>query len=1674
MLRSGWNDIDPLVATSPDAWRGGTPYRAALRPAISHTALAKHAAALHGAAGVGSGNFTFNVPVVNYPGRASHSLGLDLTYNSRVWQRVTKASETMIFDVDHDWPAPGWRLGFGRIVGMDKGRSILVAADGARHPFHELSRTPYSSGRTVVHEQTTDGTLVEYIHEQGPETGHLRSGSAMFPDGRIIEFSAESEDGHTLYPTAVIDRHGNTITITYQKSLGPQIESITDSCGRVVTFGYDAADRLITISGPASSGADIVLLRLHYRQHAVEHAFSAELTVEQPAPVQVIDGVLSPETGTGYWFGEDGDYSPYGMLQIVRACRGMGWREAANDPQGAFEPGEMSHLRAYNYPAAPGGPKQHNSPTYTRMAESWAGQEAGAAPEVTEYSISDGNSNTQDTTIAYPDGSRVTQTVDRGSGNALLTSLTTYNSDGTQMQKLATAWEAGDDSTPRVVRVETTNGRGGVTRTDFHYTAGHNQVTEVRQFDVGSAVASRTITDYLDDPVYAERHLFHLPTQVRVVDEHDAPVSATTYAYDRAGLHPVAGPPCFDDRYNPVKTTWIPPTTEEHYDSHHHPPKWTTPVPGYWTGPYDPKTRIRGLVTDICRYTDPEGPAARGGGGPVLTHIEYDLCGNQVLHEVAPQRTTWTFDATTQFSQPSTIVTGSRDPASPIQLSSAVRYNILGLPITTTDVNGCVTDLAYEPNGFRVIKIEATQLGSRTEVTYEDALLTRTTVVRDEAGKEAAVTVEVFDGLGRIAAVKTANPAGTYDVVDTHADRLGRVTRTSAPHRDGDPIQWTTRTTDALGRLTELTVDGSTSRWFHDEKDAPNTRQSYPAHTVRTVDPWGRERWACSDVLGRVNTVVEPDPAGSGKVLASGGLQTEYRYPGTTVEIRSNPHFTPMPRLIFDQSRIFRYDGLGRLTAFTLPERGRALDESGARSAAGLWSEVRTYDPRGNLTSRTDSRGVRVRLDYGNDPLDRLQGIVYDTTGVDPAGPEVLGCPDVTYEYAKDGDLRRVTRESSAGNSTQTFAYNPHFGVTSSTVTMNDRPNERFTVDYDHDALGRVRTLTYPTRYGEAGSPRPVVVRTYGMRSAVTQVTIDDAVVATDAIYNPSGGLTRLRVGAPGVAQITETYSSDLWHGWLDRQTLSNALGTLLDLRYTYVRNVSGTGKTGQVTSVTDGVPEDALAYQYDTLGRLTNATCGPAGDPTWTQTYTYDRYGNRINVAATGTDSRGDPVSTDGVSGLVTDVTTNQIAAAGWAYDAAGNLVERPDPNTGAPVRFTYDAEGRLARVTDATGQVLAEHLYGVCPKRRGSTFPPTGETMRYAWDRDQVIGVHRTRAAGGGTVAVDESSSVVYFGSRPLAVDSAAGRYYLHPGRTGTRYWTEESGTPTENSDVVWFPYGVKPDANARPSLGTGFGGYDGESTTWLNYAVARFYDPWCGRFLTPDPLLLDRVGAGAPLLSDPRMFNAYTYVLNDPTNASDPLGLLPRLGACVVLDDGFESCSWIQSERGDFPDPTDVVKERNPAGRGGGADNAKDLLKPSKPSCSWDYWSLDLSYYLGLHVGGDRFEHFYIGIGVSSSPGASVRFGRMLGQPASSAELQSFNTAWSINGSVGADGFSAGGTYSPGNRPAVEVGIGTLGGSVGLGYSWDPIQQLENLYESLSQIQRSTSGPSACSFPSTGAGP
>lgn len=248
-----------------------------------------------------------------------------------------------------------------------------------------------------------------------------------------------------------------------------------------------------------------------------------------------------------------------------------------------------------------------------------------------------------------------------------------------------------------------------------------------------------------------------------------------------------------------------------------------------------------------------------------------------------------------------------------------------------------------------------------TSVTYSGSSLPETiTTTVNATPSPAEISSVILDGLGRAATKIAPNQAS----VTTTYDTMGRVKTVSNPYYSiSDPTYGVTSYSyDGLGREISQTDSDrvSTQTW------------TYSGNLVTHADEAGNQWQQTSDAFGRLTNVTEP-----------GGLQTSYIYDALNNLVTVNQignGTTDVPRV-----RTFTYDWLSRLLCASNPEAAQTQCPS-------TWGVLQYfYDPNGNLSSKTDGRGITTW--YGYDALNRLTGKFYSD-----------GTPGAQYTYDVTGD----------------------------------------------------------------------------------------------------------------------------------------------------------------------------------------------------------------------------------------------------------------------------------------------------------------------------------------------------------------------------------------------------------------------------------------------------------------------------------------------------------------------------------------------------------------------------------------------------------------------------------------------------------------------------------------------
>jgi RHS repeat-associated protein len=188
------------------------------------------------------------------------------------------------------------------------------------------------------------------------------------------------------------------------------------------------------------------------------------------------------------------------------------------------------------------------------------------------------------------------------------------------------------------------------------------------------------------------------------------------------------------------------------------------------------------------------------------------------------------------------------------------------------------------------------------------------------------------------------------------------------------------------------------------------------------------------------------------------------------------------------------------------------------------------------------------------------------------------------------------------------------------------------------------------------------------------------------------------------------------------------------------------------------------------------------------------------------------------------------------YSWDADGNTLNF-DLNKTTAVAVTYDALGRA--VEQNRGGTYSQIVYAP----NGSKLAVmNGQTLQSAFI-----------ALPGGATAVYNSSGLAY---------------YRHPD------WLGSSRIASTPDNQVYASQSYAPFGEAYVEAGRtdrSFAGHDEDTITGIYDAPFRKYNPYQGRWISPDPGGLSVVD-----LADPQSWNRYAYVLNSPINLIDPLGL------------------------------------------------------------------------------------------------------------------------------------------------------------------------------------------------------
>ena len=667
-----------------------------------------------------------------------------------------------------------------------------------------------------------------------------------------------------------------------------------------------------------------------------------------------------------------------------------------------------------------------------------------------------------------------------------------------------------------------------------------------------------------------------------------------------------------------------------------------------------------------------------------------------------------------------------------------------------------------------------------------------------------------YDQLGRVYQTRDATGNTVQVRYYTPANTGFHYQLSSNPYvtQSDATMGWTRTKFDANGRVVEVAhFSGSAlpSPWGSNTATTGAVTTSYTDNRVMVTDEAGVTRTRYFDGLGRL---IQTDEGG---IAAS----TEYSYDALD-------NLTAV-----DTVRSYAYTSLGQLASATNPETGTI---------------TYTYDANGNVATRVSGS---LTTTYGYNVLDQVTSKTYSdstptaTWAYSKGWPISVSSTVSSTSYTNRDGLGRITATTQSTNNVSyplSYGYNLADGMTAMTL-----PSGRvLTLAYDHG--GRVSNL-YGTLNGMGSN---YVSAQYGPDGQVSQMTLGNwgltdhrSVLYEQRCYNARLQLSSVRLRLQGTTTCGSAADA-------------NDLGLLT---YSFGANNNNGNVTGQtiVYGASGAYSQMSFTqtYSYDGANRLASALeTGGGGQTFWSQTFCYDKAGNRW---VTPTSDTIDPMTPKAVcTGPGPYDSNNRMTGSEAAYDGRGNQTE-----IGGYAR-QFDAENRLTSSTIWTTSAT----YQYDGEGRRVTKVSGGLTTVYVYD---VQGQLAAEYTSGGMVPSPPCTTCFLLadnvGSTRIMADSGSGQQaqlfdYLPFG--------EELGTLIGSRDARWGATA----AAGGPVRFTGMP-QDSYENAYLHYFGARYYSGGQGRFTSPDQPFNDQ----DPM--NPQSWNLYSYVMNNPLRFTDPDG-------------------------------------------------------------------------------------------------------------------------------------------------------------------------------------------------------
>ncbi|HHJ16433.1 MAG TPA: hypothetical protein ENJ80_07020, partial [Gammaproteobacteria bacterium] len=778
--------------------------------------------------------------------------------------------------------------------------------------------------------------------------------------------------------------------------------------------------------------------------------------------------------------------------------------------------------------------------------------------------------------------------------------------------------------------------------------------------------------------------------------------------------------------------------------------------------------------------------------------------------------------------------------------------NELGLSTQSQDINGVVTDTAYDAFGREYFTRDST--GAYLDTRYSRSNINcpgTTQYAKTTLAAGGAQTLTCFDALGR--EILTASPSfdGTWIAVNTEYDNLGRIKHKSNPHQLGTtPANWTTLTYDVLGRV--IRIDHPQNPDYPTLSFSSN---SYDGFTTTSINRKGQTKTETRNALDEIVTIT--DGLG-GKIIndydATGNLRV------TTTSGPTQANGVPASITIN-----MAYDNFGRKRSMNDPDQGN-------------WSY--DYNAFGELVEQRDNKGQSSLIVY--DDLGR-QAIRTDIKSGGSTEHQTIW----TYVSNPNGNglgqISRVTEAVSGFKKTFTYDSLGRLDETTTSIPGMSKRTEKVT----YDEFGRI-FQSFDAAGDYARGNYTGIENEYNGFGYLARVLDADVQGGTQRELYAVGAMDKW-------GNITQEWLGDgsyvtnrNYHpvtGYLQAIYTDNSLFTEVQQNLVMEFDV-----LGNLTRRTDVLRNRVEAFGYDGLNRLISTKITEQLQ----KNVTYDSYGNIRSKDGVGTYT----YSQGNAGPHAVSRTSDGSNTTDYSYDANGNLTS--DSNGRSVGYSTYNKPLVISKGSNFT-------TFSYDPDRaryQRTDTDPTGTTTTYYIGSVEII------------TYPDGSSEVKrYINGKTLisAIYDNAGNFQSnktdlllkdHLGSVNVIVKSDTTQIP-----LSFDAWGQRRNAltweemleQARLDFDTsitrhGYTSHEMIDKTGFIHMNGRVYDPRLGRFASADFLIQD------PGLS--QSYNRYSYVINNPLTLNDPTGqifqfLLPALAA-------YTTTTIAQGIFGDFVTP------------------------------------------------------------------------------------------------------------------------------------------------------------------------